>query len=59
MKKKNVKELKNFSYELRKSILLSAKKSGGRGAHLGGTMSCVEILVYLYFAPKIKIRYTQ
>ncbi len=54
MKKINVKELKNFSYELRKSILLSAKKSGGRGAHLGGTMSCVEILVYLYFSKIMK-----
>lgn len=54
MKKINVKKLKNFSYELRKSILLSAKKSGGRGAHLGGTMSCVEILVYLYFSKIMK-----
>ena len=54
MNKKKLKTFQSSSFLLRKSILLSAKKSGGRGAHLGGTMSCVEILIYLYFSKKMK-----
>ena len=33
---------------------MSAKQSGGRGAHLGGTMSCVDILCYLYFGKVLR-----
>ena len=50
----NFKKFEKLSYDLRKSILMSAKKSGGRGAHLGGTMSCVDILIYLYFSKVLK-----
>ena len=32
------------------TLLLSAQKSGGRGSHLGGTMSCIEILISLYYS---------
>ena len=46
---------KNINFEdkakwLRKEVLLSAQKSGGQGAHLGGTMSCIEILISLYYS---------
>jgi transketolase len=51
-KKRNF--FKKKSFWLRKSILMSAKQSGGRGSHLGGTMSCVDILNYLYFDKIIK-----
>lgn len=53
----NLKQKKIFekkSIWLRKSILMSAKQSGGRGAHLGGTMSCVDILCYLYFGKVLR-----
>ena len=42
------------AFWLRKSILKTAKQSGGRGAHLGGTMSSVDILTYLYFGRILK-----
>ena len=29
--------------------------TGGAGAHMGGTLSCVEILTYLYFIYKINL----
>ena len=41
---------------IRKSILLTAKRTGGRGSHLGGTMSCVDILVALYYGDFLNIR---
>ena len=56
----NLKQKKIFekkSIRLRKSILMSAKQSGGRGAHLGGTMSCVDILCYLYFGKVLRFNY--
>ncbi len=43
------------AFELRKGILKLAKMSGGGGAHLGGTLSCVEILTYLYLVHNIRI----
>ena len=51
---KKRKLLENKSFWLRKSILMSAKQSGGRGAHLGGTMSCVDLLCYLYYSKVLK-----
>lgn len=51
---KKRKFLENKSFWLRKSILTSARQSGGKGAHLGGTMSCVDILCYLYYNKVIK-----
>ena len=41
---------------LRKSILLTAKRTGGKGAHLGGTMSCIEILIALYYSDFLNIK---
>ncbi len=35
---------------LRKNILKTAYKTGGKAAHLGGTMSCVEILISIYYS---------
>ena len=54
MKAIKIKKLQDLSYNLRKSVLVSAKRSGGRGAHLGGTMSCIDILICLYFSKKLK-----
>ena len=54
MKTIKIKKLQDLAHNLRKSVLLSAKKSGGRGAHLGGTMSCIDILIYLYFSKKLR-----
>ena len=54
-----MKSLVEKSKWLRKEILLSAQKSGGRGSHLGGTMSCIELLVSLYYSKIIKFRVKQ
>ena len=54
MNAKKRKFLEDKSFWLRKSVLQSAQKSGGRGAHLGGTMSCIDILTYLYFGKVLK-----
>ena len=49
MRIKNSLLFKKKTYELRKGILELAKMTGGAGAHLGGTLSCVEILTYLFY----------
>ncbi len=55
MRIKNSLLFKKKTYELRKGILELAKMTGGAGAHLGGTLSCVEILTYLYLVHKINL----
>ncbi len=51
MKKNNSYDYyKKKSWFLRKKILKTAYKTGGKAAHLGGTMSCVEILISLYYS---------
>jgi transketolase len=45
---------KNKCFDIRKTILHLARQSGGKGAHLGGTMSCVEILAFLYYCNILK-----
>jgi transketolase len=62
MNKKDLKFFKDKAFNLRKSVLITAKKTKGKGAHLGGTMSCIEILIALYyskfiFLPKLNNRY--
>lgn len=59
LKSKNLNYFKNKAWSLRKRVLKTAHKTGGKAAHLGGTMSCVEILIALYysgylFLPSIK-----
>lgn len=44
---KELKELKNEAKEVRKSAILMSLHA--KSAHLGGALSCVEILVALYF----------
>ena len=39
---------------LRLQVLKTAKKTGGKGSHLGGTFSCIELLVSLYFGGILK-----
>ncbi len=48
------KYFKNKCFDIRKNILKLARQSGGKGAHLGGTMSCVEILAFLYYCNILK-----
>ncbi len=55
MNKKKLQELKDKAFWLRKSVLTTAEKTGGRGAHLGGTLSCIEILISLYYSGFLNI----
>ena len=55
MNKNKLKKLNSKARWLRKSVLLTAEKTGGRGAHLGGTMSCIEILIALYYSGFLNI----
>ena len=55
MKNSKLLKFNKKAFELRKGILKLAKMTGGAGAHLGGTLSCVEILAYLYLEYKIKL----
>ena len=42
--------LENISKKLRIKVLELARKTGGKGSHLGGTFSSIEIVVALYYA---------
>jgi transketolase len=53
---KNNKELKQISKNLRIKVLELAKKTGGKGSHLGGTFSSIEIIVALYYAGILKFK---
>lgn len=55
MNKNILSELKDKARWLRKSVLTTAEKTGGRGAHLGGTMSCIEILISIYYSGFLNI----
>lgn len=46
--------LKKISNDLRIKVLETAKKTGGKGSHLGGTFSAIEILVALYYGRILK-----
>jgi len=48
--KKKKKELEVISKTLRIKVLELAKKTGGKGSHLGGTFSSIELVVALYYA---------
>ena len=52
--KKDIDELKKKAKWLRLQILKTAKKTGGKGSHLGGTFSCIELLVALYYGGILK-----
>ena len=41
--------------EIRLNVLNTAKKTNWSGSHLGGTYSCIEILVALYYSNNLKI----
>ena len=51
---KCIDELKEKANWLRLQVLKTAKKTGGKGSHLGGTFSCIELLVSLYFGGILK-----
>lgn len=55
MRIKNSLLFEKKTFELRKGILKLAQMTGGAGAHMGGTLSCVEILTYLYLVYKINL----
>ena len=50
------KKLIDISKNLRVKILETAMKNGGKGSHIGGTFSCIEILVFLYFGRILKFK---
>ena len=53
---KNKDELKKKANWLRLQILKTAKKTGGKGSHLAGTFSCIELLVALYYGGILKFK---
>ena len=50
------KKLKNIAKKLRLEILKTSMKTGGKGSHLGGTFSCIELLVSLYYGNVIRFK---
>ena len=54
MKKKSVNFFDKVSNQLRIKVLETAKKTGGKGSHLGGTFSSIEILIALYYGKILK-----
>ena len=52
----SAKRLENIAKNLRLKILKTAKRTGGKGAHLGGTFSCIELLVSLYYGDILKFK---
>ena len=48
MKKINFEKLEKFSKNSRKNILFAAKCGGSSSAHIGGALSCVDILSVLF-----------
>lgn len=49
MKEINLGKLKKFSKKIRKNILFAAKCGGSSSAHIGGALSCADILSVLFF----------
>ena len=49
MKKFNLIGLQKFSKNIRRNILFEAKCGGSSSAHIGGALSCVDILSVLFF----------
>ena len=49
MKKFNLIGLQKFSKNIRRNILFAAKCGGSSSAHIGGALSCVDILSVLFF----------
>ena len=45
---KTGKELEDMAYEMRKDVLRMEYHSGKKGAHLGGSLSAIELLAVLY-----------
>ena len=52
--KKNIVDLDSISRNLRIKVLKTAKKTGGKGSHLGGTFSSIELIVALYYGGILK-----
>ena len=46
--KKNIKRLQDISSQIRLDALEMARASANNGSHLGGSLSCVEIMAVLY-----------
>lgn len=41
-------EIKNFAHKIRLSVINGAHDAGNQGVHIGGALSCVDILAVLY-----------
>ena len=52
----SLERLEKIAKDLRLKILKTAKKTGGKGAHLGGTFSCIELLISLYYGDILKFK---
>ena len=48
MEKDQIKSVKNFAFNLRKHILKMAFEAGSSSSHLGGALSIVEIISFLF-----------
>jgi transketolase len=42
--------LEKIAKKIRLRVLKTAMKNGGRGSHLGGTFSCIDLLVCIYYS---------
>ena len=55
MKKFNLIGLQKFSKNIRRNILFAAKCGGSSSAHIGGALSCVDILSVLFLRQSLTI----
>lgn len=46
----NKEQIKNFAHDIRLSVIKGAHDAGNQGVHIGGALSCVDILAVLYGA---------
>lgn len=46
----NKEELKSFTHDIRLTVIQGAHDAGNQGVHIGGALSCVDILAVLYGA---------
>ena len=55
-------KIKSFAKNIRKNIIFTAYKAGAKSAHIGGALSCADIMAVLYsdilqFKKKAKLNY--
>ena len=49
--------LKEIAKKIRLNVLKTAMKTGGKGSHLGGTFSCIELLISIYYGNIINFNF--